>query len=302
MATDPASGSLLVADGWGVAWPALRLHRLSLETGEEQVSVRTKGQAVSGLCVDRNAVLVALHNRVQRLALPSLGLIAEWQERVPRYAQTILPLTDDALVLANWVRPTIGLLDIASGQVRLVRACSQPVVVAVGSSCLVFGGRDGGWWHLDITAAKLTDKRECCPVSQTAVCGDSVWCSVGGALRDPGGGPKAVTRDSGSDVFELKSPSEKLSLAAPVDRLVADQNRLWAICGQGQWLQQIDAAAHTLSAAIPAPTGGRWSHIESRLGMAFAVLPQRTEKPSALIQAYRIDGSPASRRLEPSPR
>jgi len=302
MATDPVSGSLLVADGWGVAWAALRLHRFSLSTGEEQVSVRTKNQAVSALRVDGNAVLMALHNRVQRLLLPSLDIAAEWRERIPRYAQTVLPLADDALVLANWMSPTIGILDSASGQVRLVRSCPQPVVIADGSSCLVFGGCDGGWWRLDTTAAKLTDRHGCCPVSHAAGCGDSVWCSAGGALRDPGGGPKAVTRESGSDVFELTSPSEKLGLAAPVDRLIADQNRLWAICGQGQWLQQIDAAAHTLSAAIPAPTGSRWRHIEPRLGMAFAVLPQRTEKPSALIQAYRIDELSASQPSEPSPR
>ncbi len=48
---DLPSRSLYVSDGWGVAYPALRLHRLDLATGEPIVEMRTRHQGVSAMTV-----------------------------------------------------------------------------------------------------------------------------------------------------------------------------------------------------------------------------------------------------------
>lgn len=46
IATDAPTDTVLISDGWGIAYAALRLHRISLSTGNETASVRTRHQAV----------------------------------------------------------------------------------------------------------------------------------------------------------------------------------------------------------------------------------------------------------------
>src|SRR5437899_8608162 len=71
---DPSSGSLFASDGWGVEFASLRVHRLSLGTGEELASVRTRHQGVYALAVHQGRLVAATDCRIFDVAVLSLAL------------------------------------------------------------------------------------------------------------------------------------------------------------------------------------------------------------------------------------
>ena len=120
IATDLASGSVIVGDGWAVALAALRLHRLDAATGAATASVRTRHQSVGGLRVHDSHLWAATDSRLFRLRLEELEVVQDWERGLVRYASQI-EVADERVVLANWLSPSVAILDTASGRLRRVR-------------------------------------------------------------------------------------------------------------------------------------------------------------------------------------
>ena len=117
IACDPASHSIFVADGWGIAYAALRLHRLDIRTGEHLADLRTRHQAVSGMILGESYLYVATDARLFELRPADLSVVRQWERGLVRNTMHMLP-AGSSVVMANWRSPTIGLLDLESGRTR----------------------------------------------------------------------------------------------------------------------------------------------------------------------------------------
>jgi len=89
LGVDPDATSVYVADGWGVAYAALRLRRLSLDTGEELATVRL-GNSARCITFHDGELLAATDTKVFRLVPKTLEIVGRWDKRVPRYTDTIV--------------------------------------------------------------------------------------------------------------------------------------------------------------------------------------------------------------------
>lgn len=142
--------ALLVSDGWGVAFGALRLRALSFADGSELASVRLGNQV---RCVTRasdGSLLAATDGKLFRLDRVSLAERARWTERVPKQASQVLEGRGHA-VLCNWLRPSVASLNLGTGAVRSRRTGGRPslfalddetVLVAAGEGALFLAGWD----------------------------------------------------------------------------------------------------------------------------------------------------------------
>src|SRR4051794_20877391 len=125
------SGSVFVADGWGVTFASLSFRRYDLATGEELARVRT---GTSVRCVawlpGGEELIAATDSRLLRLGTTDLAERQRWERRIPRYLDS-MALVDDGsrVVAANWTRPSVGIVDLATGSVRLRRGLPTMLVV-----------------------------------------------------------------------------------------------------------------------------------------------------------------------------
>jgi hypothetical protein len=114
VAVDPDDESVYVSDGWGIAYASLRLRRLSLANGKELASVRL-GDAVR--CVafsEHQSELVAATARMLFvLDRASLEVKERWRRRVPTVSDSLIR-KGNLVLMANWLRPTLGLFNLWS--------------------------------------------------------------------------------------------------------------------------------------------------------------------------------------------
>ncbi|MBO9880371.1 hypothetical protein [Xanthomonas sp. D-109] len=89
---DERTGQVLVADGWGVSFGALRVRALSLATGDEVASVALGNQARAFASDGEGSVLVATETKLFRLEAGTLRVAEKSTSRIPRYIDRLLPL------------------------------------------------------------------------------------------------------------------------------------------------------------------------------------------------------------------
>lgn len=89
-----ATNSVYVSDGWHVPSPSSSVYRLDLRTGERLAARRTRHQGVGAFAMACGSVWVATDTRLFELDPHTLDVRREWNERLVRYAQQLLPIED----------------------------------------------------------------------------------------------------------------------------------------------------------------------------------------------------------------
>ncbi|WP_184718552.1 hypothetical protein [Caulobacter sp.] len=183
---DPDGDRVLVSDGWGVAFSALRLRALSLEDGRELTSVRL-GNAPRTMALEtQGAWLAATDTKLFRLDRKSLKVTTKWTTRVPRYS-------DDLVVgggyahTANHAAPALHSIDLETGAVKR-RLLENDVRVHASRGRLIAICGDGGVWSADFGLATAPKRiAQAPPVCATATDGHGgLWLSLGqGLVREP---------------------------------------------------------------------------------------------------------------------
>lgn len=285
--SDAATGSVVVGDGWGVAYAALRLHRLDLATGRETASVRTRHQGVGGVAFADGDVLAATDKRLLRLRAADLSVVQEWDEGVVRDVAHVVPW-GGRVVMAGWLRPTVGVLDPATGTVKRVKAGDQPVLVA-GDELYALAGLHGGLSTLDVAAGKLSRRADTPPVTAAAWC-DGLWAVEGGRLDGGQGDPAAWWRAATATVRCLDGEA-RVKLGDECRALFPDRARrlLWCVTAEdGARLECIDTAAGAAVGCFAASDGGSFRHVDPEAGLAFAVRRTSVEPAVSALSAHPL--------------
>ncbi len=268
---DVASGSLFVGDGWGVSYPALRLHRLSLANGEHLADVRTRHQGVSAMAMYQGHLYAATDSRLFELEVPNLEVVRQWDKGLVRYAMQLIA-GREVLVAANWRVSTIGIFDVKSGRTRRLRVGLQPLVFHFGEDTRVIAGFDGGMWTIDGRRGRLIDPQDTPPVASLAA-GRHIWATLAGPKEGGQGNPRTWVK-SGTEVIQrLSGTPWKARASGRVSHLSCDDKRaiLWCLLGR-QSQRQLEAISQETGAVLgswmpPSAHGVGFCHVDPAAGV-----------------------------------
>lgn len=183
---DLDSDRVLISDGWGVAFSALRLRALSLRDGQELASVRL-GNAPRALVLEtQERWLAATDTTLFRLERTSLKVTTKWTTRVPRYSDDLV-VGGGHIHTANHASPGLHCIDLETGTAKRRLLDGDVRVHAVGERLIAICG-DGGIWSAEFglpTGSKRNAQAP--PVCATATDRNGgLWLSLGqGLLREP---------------------------------------------------------------------------------------------------------------------
>ena len=268
---DPASHSIFVADGWGIAYAALRLHRLDIRTGEHLADFRTRHQAVSGMILGGSYLYVATDARLFELRPADLSVVRQWERGLVRNTMHML-LAGSSVVMANWRSPTIGLLDLDSGRTRRVRVGLQPHLVRFGNVIRVIAGFDGGMWILDTERARMTDPSPTPPVTAIAA-GAHLWGVVAGRAEGGQGQPPVWVKRGSNRLTRLTGDPWAAQLAGECSALISDdaQGVLWCVIKNGAELVELSQTSGKVVASFGAGAGARFAHVDAAARVALTM-------------------------------
>lgn len=274
---DPASKSLFVSDGWGVAYPALRLHRLDPETGEKLAEVRTRRQHVSALVAAEDSLYVATHSRLLRLRPEDLRMVGQWDRVLPSDSQQLVAC-GQLLVAANRRKPAVGLFDPDSGASVRLNVGLQPLVFVHAGNAKVAEGFQGGIRTFDFERRCLLGAEPGPPLAAVAA-GEEIW-GIGAEAPTAGGGsgPASAWSKPGTERLLRVGDGEEdrawsAWLPAPGVAVYCDDERglVWCLVGpDGATLVAVSQEERRLVQMFPAGTGRYWVYFDPVSGLALA--------------------------------
>jgi hypothetical protein len=186
-AADAVSRSLLVGDGWGTPYTALSLHKFGVDNGTEVASIRTRHQQVLGMAIASTHAFAATDSRLFKVSVSDLRIIQEWNRHLVRYSNQV-QVDGGHVVEANWLAPSIGILEMATGTVRRLKGGAQPMLFRYAGQIRLISGLEGGMATVDVEAGKLVDRVRTPAVSAVAA-GQDIWAVVGGEAEAPSVSP-----------------------------------------------------------------------------------------------------------------
>ncbi len=154
IALDVGDGTILLADGWGVAFPALSVRRLDSATGRELARVRTRTpiRAFARAAHVPNAVYFVGDSKVFLHDASTLERRAVFDTRIPRYSNGLVDIDADMVVFAT--SKALVECHLPTGKSRrpvalpaydLARVDERPVAVLADGRVLA---RSGEWSHV----------------------------------------------------------------------------------------------------------------------------------------------------------
>lgn len=183
---DPDGDRVLVSDGWGVAFSALRLRALSLQDGHELASVRLGNAPRAMVLETSNTWLAATDTKLFRLDRTSLKVTTKWTTRVPRYSDDLV-IGGGYVHAANHASPALHGIDLETGTAKRRLLDDDVRVHAVGDRLIAICG-DGGVWSAEFGLSTVPKRiAQAPPVCATATDRNGgLWLSLGqGLLREP---------------------------------------------------------------------------------------------------------------------
>ncbi len=281
-----ASGSVFIGDGWGVHYPALRLHRLDLATGAHLADVRTRHQGTSGLAISSGSLFAATDSRLFELALEDLSIRRQWDRGLVRFAMQLVP-ADSRLVAANWLMASIGIFDPSSGRNQRVRVGRQPLLMKHKGVVKVASGFDGGLATLDPERGRLVDRVPTLPIA-SADAGDDVWAIVAGPPQGGQGEPPVWTKEGTDTLVRLPGSEWRAHLPGPCDSVYCDDKRGLVWCRMKAPGRELVAVSQqdgrVLNAYLP-PNGFKFHTLDPDAGVAFAMLEHHVIHGNRLVSS-----------------
>lgn len=154
---DPAGSALYVTDGWGVAFPAIRLRRLDLHSGALLAEARLGNAARCTAVAHDELLFAATDTRLFALDPATLQVINRWDRQVPRYTDAMVCL-DRMVLMRNAHRSSVAVFDLDAGLVGRRRVgtgswlFARPAVGDVVICC----GDEGTVWSFQPADGALT--------------------------------------------------------------------------------------------------------------------------------------------------
>jgi hypothetical protein len=233
---DHRSAIAFVTDGWGVHPSAVRLRAIDLATGEQLGGFRS-GTPIRTLqpIPGTDEILAASDTRLHRLAVPSLVERQRWTARIPRYADS-MAVIGDRVVLANWYKAGVAVLDLVDGTVRRRPTAPMVLVLPRGDVPLLVGGQTGGVWQVDVDTMVLGKVLDAPPAVDAAWAPDTqrLWLIEGVRATIDQRAPGITTVDAGPggrlvSGYDLASVGHRTEFEAPraVKGVAVHRDRLW---------------------------------------------------------------------------
>jgi hypothetical protein len=278
-----------VADGWGVSYASLALTAYALDSGSQMASVRT-GTSIRCMATGPGGDLVGLTDtRLYRLDPVTLGVKSRIDAGIPGHSDWIA-VRGSSVVVANWLRPTVGIVDLQTGTVR--RRRGHPTSVLAGSDGPVFlvAVLAGGVWTVDPVTGEIRAFIESRPAVYAAAGNNRL------VLLD--GKPHIVVDETRIDHKEVRSkrvllidassgaPSGEFQLADGASILSFGPSGLWAFGGDD--LQHV--ADHDWR-----PVGRRWKSYGSTWrgvdasGRVGVTLEEHGSSETATLRGFALD-------------
>lgn len=156
IALSPATQSVYSGDGWGATYSAMRIRRYDLATGQEVASFRAfNALRCSTLLEGQKAILAVSDSKLFELDTMTLEERQRWDRRIPRYGNTVA-VVDRMVVLADWLNPRVGIVDLQTGQVRRRPAPAMTQIVSGRRDPLLVGGsKEGETWEISLPSARV---------------------------------------------------------------------------------------------------------------------------------------------------
>ena len=153
---DPQSNTLLISDGWGANISGMRLRRISLANGQEEISVVVRDGVCSLLFSENGkSIFVALSRRLLELNRSDLSIKTSWRKHVPRSSFFISEWRKH-LLLMNWSGPTFSLYDLQTSTVKRKKLGSCSGLFPLDEDeFLVASGLEGIVWKLSMNDLKV---------------------------------------------------------------------------------------------------------------------------------------------------
>jgi hypothetical protein len=237
---DPETGSVYVSDGWGVEYAAIRFHRFDGQMGGEAASIRTGTSVRCFRLLKRTGdLLAATDNKLLRLDAMSLVEGQRWDARIPRYTNTMAVRGRHA-VLADWLNPKVGLVDLTTGRVRRRQAPAMTLVLDGPGDPLLIGGKSGGVVRIDASTGDEQSILDTPPALDAALSDDGgvLWL-LDGVRAVVTTGPTTATTKLGHPSrtlrrYRLDASEAPASFTLPfgVRAVVPGRTQLWIHDGQ----------------------------------------------------------------------
>jgi hypothetical protein len=153
-----------------------------------------------------------------------------------------MAVVGEHVLLANWYRSGIAVVDLSSGTVRRRPSAEMVLIVPSEDRPLLVSGRTGGVWQVDLGSMAVAK------VLETPPAVDAVWIPRAGRLwliegirasvATSGDGVTTVERGAGGRVlrgYPLGAEGEPFELEVPdaAQRISTDGERLWLVSDTG---------------------------------------------------------------------
>jgi hypothetical protein len=285
---DLPSKSLFATDGWGIAYAALRVHRLDLRSGVHLADLRTRHQSVGAMAMHQGDLLVATDSRLFQIRVSDFSVVRQWDKGLVRYAMQLIP-AGNQLVAANWLAPSVGIFHLDTGRTRRLTVGGQPLLFRFGDEVKVIAGFDGGMWTLDLDRGQLTRSQKTAPLTNVAV-GEHIWATLAGRRQGGQGEPPVWTKRGTAVITRLTGDRWTAAAGGPVKDLVCDDRRavLWCLTGVRPYnLEAISQrTGRVLASFTPTPGKGiGFCHVDPAAGIALQADSSQEVRGSILIRS-----------------
>ena len=243
---------LLMSDGFGVSFAALKLRALALDNGHE-VSRAKLGNAARAMTLGADgSLLVATDKKLFQLARTDLSEHARWTARIPNYSNHLQ--VDESFVYFSGGAPAVSALSLENGTVKRRVLAAKRVRIhrgIGGKSAIVAVCEDGSVW--DAASGLATAPRN---IARSSALSDSamdefgqLWLSLGGEWREEG--RRVFRSEPGSRLLKLDLMAQDVAEGDAYDLGL----KFWKIfvSGDGQSLAVIGMQADQDSAGGEEP-------------------------------------------------
>ena len=303
---------LLMSDGFGVSFAALRLRALALDNGHEVASVKLGNAARAMAAGQDGSLLVATDKKLFQLAGADLSLQAKWTARIPSYSNHLL--VDDRFVYFSGGAPAVSALSLESSMVKRRVLPAQRVRIhkgISGKSAIVAVCEDGSIW--DAASGLATAPRN---IARSSALSDSamddfgqLWLSLGGEWREEG--LRVFRSEPGSRLLRLDLTAAEVAEGDEYDLglkfwkiFASSDGRSLAVIGmqddqdssggdqpvwRGTTVARFDACSLKCLSWVGVPEGFEVEAVCAELGLGVASRPQDSALGSKKDQQNRAE-------------
>ncbi|MET0548702.1 MAG: hypothetical protein ABW002_05455 [Xanthomonas sp.] len=177
---DDQAGHVLVSDGWGVSFGALRVRALAMATGAEVASVALGNQARAFARDGEGSLLAATDTKLFRLDAGTLRVVEKWTARIPRYIDRLLPL-DGHVHAVNVRSAQLSAIALADGSVRRRALADELQLHATPDGKILAVAAEGSLWLAEPGLPKPPKRiARMPPICQSAMDANGrLWVSLG---------------------------------------------------------------------------------------------------------------------------